>query len=96
MVEDELSGSEADGGISEARQGSDPGAFLFVDHLARHLADQVFRKGRGFLDNVFRGVGLPSDGETDVAANLAVRVTGRTRHAAFGVAFEAVLRRMRK
>ena len=37
------------------------------------------------------GVGLPGDGQRDVASDLAVRVAGRAGHAALGVALETVL-----
>lgn len=72
------------------RQRSNARTFLLEDNLTGYAPDQIFRKRR-LLDDVLRGVGLPRDGQADVAADLAVRVARRAGDATLGVALETVL-----
>lgn len=86
VVEHQLGGRQADGRIGKVMQRRDARAFLFVDHLARNLADEIFGQRR-FGHYVLGSVGLPRDGQTNVAPDLAVAVARRARHSALGVAF---------
>lgn len=91
VVKDQLGRGQVDGRVGECVERRDAGPLLLVDDLARHLADEIFGQRRAFGHNVLRRVGLPRDGQTNVAPDLTVTVARRAGHPTLGVALQAIL-----
>ena len=77
-------------GLPKGIDGLDPWSLLLVSHLTRYVPYEVSRKIQSLYD-VLGGVGLPSYGELDVAADLPMAIAGVAVHFAFGAALGAVL-----
>jgi len=91
VVEHQLGRGQVNGRVGEMVQRRDAGPFLLVDDLARYLADEIFGQRRAFGHDVLGRVGLPRDGQTNVAPDLTVTVARRASHSALGVALQAIL-----
>lgn len=76
--------------FSKCVDGLDPRGLLLVGHLSGHVPDQVCGQVQSFYD-VFRSVGLPCNGELDIASDLTGAIASGAVHLALGSAFVAVL-----
>jgi hypothetical protein len=91
MVEDEAGGGFLDAQIfSKCIDGLNTRRLLLVGHLSRDVSDEIGGQIQP-LDDVLGCVGFPSNGQLDVAADLAVAFASSAVHFAFRSAFAAVL-----
>lgn len=91
MIEHETGGRLFDAKVfTKGLDSLDPRSLFFIGDLTRDVPDQIGWKVKPFY-NMLSGVGLPGDGELDVASDLAVTVASGAVDFALGATFIAVL-----